>query len=174
MQDAECLCSTAVCGAGMLDIGAAVAAAQRPAAVATVRGQVGVGRSLTLDGTASTAASGRALASHAWTVLSASGGARTPVLNAPAAASTTLLSPESGSVTLRLTVTDDLGASDTADVTIDAASSGGASSSTAPPPVTPPSAQGGGGDAGLPLLVLLAALQVATTMRRGRRARAEA
>lgn len=163
IQDAECLCTTAACGAGMLDIGEAVRDALRPVALATVHGTVGPGRTLTLDGSASTASQGRTL-SHAWSVASVSGGATAPVLATPAAPTTTFVSPTFGTVVLRLTVTDDHGAIDTAEVSITAANGGGNVDTPSAPPTTPPaqaSAGSGGGGALdgflLALLGLLAA-----------------
>ena len=151
VQDAECVCTTAVCGAGMLNAGAALIEAQRPAAVAGISGTVGVGRSLTLDGSGSGAAQGRSIASYTWSVVGTSGGASTPAFTNPNVATTTVLSPTSGSYTLRLTVTDSAGASDSAELGVTAATSGGTTTSTAAPPA---SGSGGGGALGLDLLVL--------------------
>lgn len=173
IQDTECICTTATCGVGMLDIGAAVLAAQRPAALAAVIGTVGPGRTLTLDGSQSAAATGRTIASYAWTTVSTSGGAATPSFATPAAATTTILSPVSGSISVRLTVVDDHGGSDTADLTIDAATSGG--NVTAPSAPATASSGGGGGamDPAL-LLALTAALVLGRTIHRSapRRVRA--
>ncbi|MEN9705481.1 MAG: hypothetical protein RLZZ393_1360 [Pseudomonadota bacterium] len=152
VQDLECLCTTASCGAGMLDMGAALREAQRPIAVAGSSGTVGNGKTLTLDGGSSTAAAGRTIASHAWSVVGTTGGATTPVPANPSAATTTVMSPTTGSYTLRLTVTDNIGAADTADITIQAASAGGGVTSTSPPA----GPGGGGGTLGLELLVLAA------------------
>ena len=162
-QDFECLCTTSFCGAGMLDMGAAVNAALRPAAVAGYSGTVGPNRTLTLDGSASGAAQGRTLTTFAWSVVSATGGAATPVFANASAASTTVISPSVGSYTVRLTVTDSLGGTDTADITIDAASSGGTVTPTTPPAS---SSSGGGGALGLDLLTLAAAAAGAVRRRR--------
>ena len=170
LQTSECICTTAVCGAGMLNAGAAVSDALRPAAVAGVEGTVGVGQTLTVDGSASGPSQGRSIASYAWSVVSTAGGASTPAFANPAAATTTVLSPTSGSYTLRLTVTDSAGATDSADVTVNAATSGGGVSGTATPPS---SGQGGGGRLGPELLGLaLLAGWLVTWRRRMRRTRA--
>jgi serine protease len=170
VQDLECICTTATCGAGMLDIGAAVVAAQRPTALATLHGTVGVGQTLTLDGSASAAATGRNIAAYAWTTVAATGGAGSATFSAPAASITTLLTPQAGSLTLRLTITDNFGATDTADVTIDAPTSGGATVTPSAPPATPPSASGGGGSSGLLWMAVLgAALARVTRLRSIRR-----
>ena len=153
VQDAECVCTTAVCGAGMLNAGAALLEAQRPAAVAGISGTVGVGRSLTLDGSGSGAAQGRSITSYAWSVVGTTGGASTPAFANPNVATTTVLSPTSGSYTLRLTVTDSAGATDSVELGVIAATSGGTTTSTAAPPA---SGSGGGGALGLELLALAA------------------
>jgi serine protease len=162
-QDFECICDTSVCGAGMLDMGAAVNAALRPAAVAGYSGTVGPNRTLTLDGSASGAAQGRTLSTFAWSVVATTGGAATPVFANASAASTTVVSPSLGSYTLRLTVTDNLGGTDTADITVDAASAGGTVT-----PSTPPATSGssGGGALGVELLALAAWAACATRRRR--------
>jgi serine protease len=165
-QDAECICTTALCGAGLLDTAAAVTAALQPAVLAQVTGIVGIGRVLTLDGSQSSVATGvgRTAASYAWTVVSTSGGAGTPAIINATQAVASVESPAVGSYTLRLTLTDNLGASDNALVTVTAAGTGGSSGSTSPPPST---ASGGGGTLS-PMTVLLLALFAVALMRRAR------
>lgn len=153
VQDEECQCNTAVCGAGMLDAAAALAEALRPAAVAEVRGVVGPARILTLDGSGSAAASGRRLATYRWSVAGTSGGAQVPSITAPDQAIARVESPLQGSLTLRLDITDDTGAADHAEVAIEARPGGGTTTATNPPP-----ASGGGGSTSLPALCLLATL----------------
>jgi serine protease len=152
-QGFECICNTQVCGAGMLNAEAAVIAARRPAVLAQVTGVPGAGRTLTLDGAASAAAAGRTIASYAWTVVSATDGAATPVIQSANQAQATVLTPSQGTVTLRLTVTDNSGSSDSALVSINGV---GGSTTTAPPPVA---ANSGGGGSASPLWLLLLALQ---------------
>ncbi len=164
VQDAECLCTTAVCGAGLLNAGAALIEAQRPAAVAGVSGSVGTGRPLTLDGSGSGAAQGRSIASYTWSVVSTAGGASTPAFSNPNVATTTVLSPTSGSYTLRLTVTDSAGTSDSAELSVTAATSGGTTTSTAAPPA---SGSGGGGALSLELLALAALVTQRRRWQRG-------
>lgn len=171
VQNSECLCTTATCGAGLLDTGAAVSAAFRPVAIATTSGQVGLGRTVTLDGSASGAANGRTIVTYAWSVLSATGGATQPLLAAPDAAVTTMLSPSAGTVTLRLTVTDGAGASDTADVTIQAATSGGAVSSSSAPAAAPEPSGGGGGALDVLTLLTFALVLAVAACHRNRHAR---
>jgi serine protease len=162
VQSSECLCTTSVCGAGMLDTGAAVLEALRPSAVAGYSGIVATGRTLTVDGSASGVAVGRGPASYRWTVASTSGGATSPAFANPTAAVTTVLSPSVGSYTVRLTVTDSTGATDTADITVQATDTGGVVT-----PTTPPSS-GGGGGAVLPPALLGLAVLAALRRRRTR------
>ncbi len=162
VQNTECLCTTAACGAGMLDSAAAVNAALRPAAVASLSGSVGTGRTLTVDGSSSGAAQGRSLTSFAWSVVSVSGGAAVPAFANPNIATTTVISPTLGAYTLRLTVTDSQGATDTADITVNAATSGGVVTATTP---APSSGSGGGGGLGAELAAL-AALAMRAAVRR--------
>jgi serine protease len=152
LQDTECICNTSVCGAGMLDTGAAVVAAQLPIALAKVVGTVGVGRMLTLDGSASAASLGRTLTSYSWTVVATIGGASTPSIQSPTNAVAQVLSPDTGSYTIRLTITDSVGATDRVDLTVDAAPGGG----TSPPPAAGKSGGGATDLAFLSMLVLLA------------------
>lgn len=116
IQGAECSCTTSTCGAGMANALGAVQAALRPFAVVTGPSSVSAGRDVTLSSAASTAANGRSLTSRAWSVLCGPGG-----LSSVAGSETTLVAPAAGAVTVRLTVTDDAGREDTADVEVSAA-----------------------------------------------------
>jgi serine protease len=136
LQTTECNCTTQTCGAGMLNSGAAVAAAQRPFAVLQTSGSVAIGSTITLDGNASIASNGRTLSSYQWTVENVSG--TTPVIGAPSQANTTLQIPGSSKFTLRLTVADDQGGQDSEVVTV----------ATPVPSPSPPGNSGGGGGGG--------------------------
>ncbi len=157
VQDAECICSTQLCGAGMLDAHGAVLAALRPAVIATADGIVGANRRLTLDGSRSAAAAGRSIASMLWSVESTSGGASAPSISSATQAVATVPSPVRGSYSIRFTVTDNLGSSDSAIVSVTAAGD--------EPPAPPPDSGGGGSSGGggnLSILTLsLAALLLA-------------
>lgn len=127
-QDVACVCTTAVCGAGMIDAGAAVQAALRPAALVKTRR---LGANYILDGRASAAADmGRTIVGHAWSVTGATGGAGMPVIDNADQAVASVAVPFHGSVTVQLLVTDSSGDSDTALVTVTA---GDADSSSSPP-----------------------------------------
>ena len=166
LQLAECLCTTQTCGAGMLDAAAAVGAAQRPIAFIIAPASVSAGQLISLDGQTSTAACSRTLASFAWTVQSSSG--PPPTISDPDQAVATVQTPASGNFVLRLTITDNQGAQDFADVTVTSASTGttadaplaGAACPAAitipQTPVTPSSPpRGGGGGGGFSWLDLL-------------------
>jgi serine protease len=112
----QCNCTTATCGAGMLDALGAVNQALRPIADLTLPASYSPGQTLTLVGGASSASCNRTIASYKWEIVSGSGGfnGSTDTANAVVTA------PASGSFTVRLTVTDDLGRLDTDTVVIGA------------------------------------------------------
>ena len=187
VQLSECLCTTAVCGAGMANAANSVTAANRPIAAVAVPGPYVAGQNVALNAAASAAACNRSIASFAWSVIA-------PVVNPPAivgadTATATVISPTSGQIQLRLTVTDDLGRTDSADVfvaptlatTVAPASAGttpcasavisgptpGTPVSNPPPaPSNPPSGGGSGGGGGSIGIVMLALLGLATIARR--------
>ena len=186
-QTAECACTSAACGAGMVDAVGALEQARRPLAVIVAPASVAAGQNATLQANASTASCGRNLQAYAWTVLATgSGGALVAGANT---ASATVLPPTSGTLQLQLTVTDNQGSRDTALVNVTATSATSDSPaavagpacpselSFAPPATPPPSApttpgaegSGGGGGAMDPwfLLVLGGALLWRAAHRRG-------
>jgi hypothetical protein len=118
-----------------------------------VQGVIKQGNTLTLDGSQSTSASGRAIASWQWAVESISNGATVPTISGGSQPVASMKAPVGGDLVLRLTVTDNLGASDTARVTI----AGATATSTAPPPTAPAGSGGGGGGTTLLLLAVLLA-----------------
>jgi serine protease len=151
LQASECICNTAVCGAGLLNTEGAVAAALRPAVVTEFGGTVAAGRTITLDGSRTSFALGRTLGSFVWTVASVSNGATTPTIgnNTQAVANVTL--PSQGTVVFRLTATDNLGATDFAELTATFAGVAGTGTSTSPPVNT---SSGGGGAMQIWLLLM--------------------
>ncbi|MET0383240.1 MAG: S8 family serine peptidase, partial [Burkholderiaceae bacterium] len=139
----ECYCTTATCGAGMLDAGNAVTAAAA-LAVATARisggGTVATGGTLTLDGSTSSGTHAAAITGYAWAII---GGANAATLSGASGSSVVLTGVAAGTVDVQLTVTDATGAS---------------ASSTTAITVTAPASAGGGGGASSPIwLALLAA-----------------
>lgn len=120
----ECLCTTSTCGAGLLDAGAAVAAAAAGTAptanISPGATSVLAGASVSFDGSGSAAASGRSITSYRWALTA---GSSIAVFNgATDGASVQLLTRGTGSFTVQLTVTDNLGlqASSSATVTVNA------------------------------------------------------
>jgi len=108
----ECLCTTTTCGAGMLDVTAAVAAAS-PSATPTVSvtstaTAYTTGSSIALDGSASAASTGRSLAGYTWAVTS--GGGIASLSGATNLATATLDTTGTGFVAVTLTVVDNAGA----------------------------------------------------------------
>ena len=117
----ECQCTTATCGAGMLNAPAAVAAAQFPiASLTTSTDRAALGESVTLDGTSSSAATGYSLA-YQWKADPDVG-----IANASSAVAR-LVFPATRPVTVTLTVTDGAGRQDRLSKSIDskAVKSGG-------------------------------------------------
>jgi len=105
----QCYCSVGLCGAGMLDAAAAVAAAGSTLARFSVEPAAPVaGDLLRLDGSISLPASGRGIVAYEWTVLDDPG-----VLAAPAATASgsrlELATVAGGVLLVNLTVTDDAG-----------------------------------------------------------------
>jgi serine protease len=166
----ECACTTSTCGAGMADAAASVAAARRPVAAIAVPASVAAGQDVVLDAGGSSASCGRSVAAFAWSVVSGSA----TIVGADQAVAT-VVAPPSGSFRLRVTVTDDQGAVDAADVLVSATSAtttapAAAGASACPAAVVPadpgdyvddgPVAQaqssGGGGGVGLVTLGVLA------------------
>ncbi len=166
VQD-ECYCTTTTCGAGMVDAAAAVAAAaalngttvtvtQNPASGLTA------GQTLTLTAAATGLSAGRTVASTAW-ILVDGGGIATAFASGAATATATITPTAAGSFTVRADVTDSAGLvySQTATVSVAAAVV-----------VTPPATGGGGGGGGAASAawlagLLLAALSLRRSARRG-------
>jgi serine protease len=182
LQLSECNCTTSTCGAGMLNANTAIQQAQRPIAFIAAPASVSAGATFPLDGSSSSAACGRTVASYSWSVVSATGTA-SPVISSDTEALASVHAPTAGSFTLRLTVTDDQGAIDSADISITPTSATTTSTAVLSTPacpvaVIPPTSQpipgattptespppksdgGGGGSLPLQLFAVLAALLV--------------
>lgn len=167
IQNEECYCTTETCGAGLLNANGAVTHALRPIASVHAPNDVSPGQTLVLDAGQSAAACGRTIAAYEWSVISSSGSA--PQLSSTSEASVSVQAPAVGEFTLRVVVTDDKGAQDSADVTLGATTASTtasplASGSACPVPIsvarqtTPsgpaPRSSGGGGQLGWELLAL--------------------
>ena len=107
----ECYCTTSTCGAGMLDVRAAVAAAASTAVptanIAASATTVTAGSTITLDGSASTATGTRTIASYAWSITSGAGFAS--FSGSTNTATANLKTSAAGSVTVQLVITDSAG-----------------------------------------------------------------
>jgi len=139
-QGAECSCTTNTCGAGMANALGSVNAALRPIAAINLSGTVSPGQPVTLLGGGSAAACNHSIASYAWTVVAAAPGAPPAITNANMSTAT-VPAPTSGSHTIRLTVTDETGRQDSADITLTANNSttsapANAGSTACPTPIT--------------------------------------
>jgi serine protease len=153
----ECYCTTATCGAGMLDAGKAVLAA------AGVQAHIDVspaapepGQTVTLSAANSLVATGRTIVSYQWTLLDG-GGIVTGFTGATNTATAILTPSGPGSIVVRLTVTDSQNTTSTVSTTISVQATAG-------------SGGGGGGALGLPWLLLLgmAIPAISSARRRGR------
>lgn len=113
VQNAECLCTLdgKTCGAGMANARAAVAAALRPIAAVSISTRQGAA---ILAATGSAAALNHTLASYQWRAIS--GVAVSP--QGAGTATVTVPLPACGLATVELTVTDDAGRTDAADVVL--------------------------------------------------------
>ncbi|MCX7037469.1 MAG: S8 family serine peptidase [Proteobacteria bacterium] len=161
IQGSECICAAGICGAGMLDVGAAVALAAKPTAVATGASAVIAGQSAALDASGSTAVAGHKVVTYVWSVVSSPAGATATLSNGSSAKASVVMS-QAGSYTLRVTITDDYALTDAADLTLTASaapapSTGGSSSSS--------NNSGGGGRFSSWLLLLLTGLIVLRSWR---------
>jgi serine protease len=141
-----CVCTTGTCGAGMVNAATAVAAALRPIARFTASDGTGsVGQTITLDGSASAAATGHTIATWAWSSnpsVSIAGASRVVA---------SFVFPALRPITVTLTVTDDAGRADSTTLTIDSSTGIGS--------------DGGGGALGAELAAL-AGLALARWRRR--------
>jgi serine protease len=118
LQTGECNCTTSTCGAGMANAPGALKAALRPIAAVAVPTTVSAGQNVVLPGTGSAAACGHNIVTYAWTNV----GAATNAIQNANTSTATVVAPATGSFTVRLTVTDDAGHTDTADVVVSATS----------------------------------------------------
>jgi serine protease len=114
LQTAECSCTTQVCGAGMANANAAVLEALRPIAAVAVSGTVQGGNPVTLDASGSGAACHASIASYAWSVVPPTTSPPAVIQNANSARASIVAPSPPNTYTLMLTVTDNLGNTDSA------------------------------------------------------------
>ena len=115
VQGAECNCTTTTCGAGMANALGSVNAALRPIVAIAFPNTITAGQNVVLQGGGSAAACGHSVTTYAWTVVSAG---NPPAIQGAQTGTATVVAPTSGSFTLRLTVTDEAGRQDSADVIV--------------------------------------------------------
>lgn len=114
-SNSECSCTTSTCGAGMANAENAIQDALRPIAVLTAPSPVSSGQNVTLSGVGSTVADGRTVASYLWTVVSGNAS-----LTSTDQITTSLVAPDTGTLDVRFTITDDAGRQDSLDWTFQA------------------------------------------------------
>lgn len=163
-DQAECYCTTTTCGAGMLDAGAAVAAADRG-----LLARISIGNNapraeveLTLSAATSYVITGRTLATYQWALVDG-GGIVSAIANA-SGPTATVTPTGSGRFTVQLTVTDSSGAQSTSNRSVDVLPV-----VSNPPLITGDGGGGGGGALGLAWLAGLAAAVLALQWQRKRR-----
>lgn len=166
-DQAECYCTTTTCGAGMLDAGAAVAAADRG-----LLARISIGNNapraeveLTLSAATSYVITGRTLATYQWALVDG-GGIVSAIANA-SGPTATVTPTGSGRFTVQLTVTDSSGAQSTSNRSVDVLPV------VSNPPLITGDGGGGGGALGLAWLAGLAAAVLALQWQRKRRLRAK-
>ena len=140
-QNSECYCTTATCGAGLLDAGAAVTSvAAVTANISVASTLVVVGNTVALDGSASRGSDGGSSnLSYRWAITS--GGGLASITSSTTAATATLATTGTGTVIVSLTVIDGTGRQATGSVTLGVVT---------PPVITPtpaPASDSGGGGA---------------------------
>jgi serine protease len=118
IQNTECICTTSVCGAGMVNALGAVNEALRPIAAISAPATFAASSMVSLQAGGSAGACGKTIASYAWSVLSGTG-----ALTSATAATTSILAPATGSTVVQLVVTDGDGRTDTATLTLNTTSS---------------------------------------------------
>ncbi len=146
VEQLQCYCTTSVCGAGMLDAGAAVGAVSSLAAritVATANPTAGV--PVQFSSSTSSTGAGRTVVAWAWSVANG-GGIASNFSGAVNGATASLTPSAAGSFTVRLTVTDDLGISASSELAVTVAP--GVVTPTPPAVPVPPVVDAGGGGGG--------------------------
>lgn len=166
----ECHCTETTCGAGMLDVGQAVAAVDQPVAVVSTGGAtLYPGRAITLSGAGSMGSTATAqITSHSWS-LRDGGGIVTALSGDTSTVSVTATPSAAGTFKVRLTVTDDQGRTGTSDHLVHVASAVVAQSSSTE---AGGSSGGGGGGGRIDVAALLALMLVCAVAANRRPARA--
>jgi serine protease len=116
VQDAECICTLdgRTCGAGMANASGALNAAGRPIAAVTLPATVTAGQPVVLKAGGSAAANNHTITTFGWTSV----GAQSVTIQNASSSSATVSLPACGLATVAVTVTDDAGRTDTAQVVL--------------------------------------------------------
>lgn len=174
IDQVQCYCNTGVCGAGMLDAGAAVTAATSGTAT-FVRARIDPsparalsGQAVTLSGANTNVLAGRTITSYLWTLVDGDG-IVTSITN-PTARTASVTPSGAGTFTVRLTVTDSAQTSSSATMSIVVAQGPVVVTPPPTPPTPTPTDSGGGGGALstewlMALLALIALLRTADRRR---------
>jgi serine protease len=164
----QCYCTTAVCGAGMVDAAAALAAAAATpmARIEVTTAAPTAGSAVQLSAQGSSVPPGRTVAAYAWELVDG-GGIVNGFSAATNALTTAVLPSAAGGFTVRLTVTDDLGAQASTQLSVTVAAAPVVTPPGPAPTPTPAPSSGGGALSGL----WLCALGLAAWALRPRRAR---
>jgi serine protease len=170
-EQANCYCTTSTCGAGMLDVHAAVlAAAGAQARISVAPAAPTATQAVTLN-SSSLVTTGHSIVSYQWAIVSTGGIVTGFVNGVTTGASVSVVPTAAGTFSVSLTTTDDLGTVSTATATVTVAAA----------VVTPPAStgsSGGGGALGIGWLLLLLsavlALAAHERLERARRARLSA
>ena len=156
----ECYCTTSTCGAGMLDVHAAVlsvSGVQASIALTTTTPTAGQDVSLT---SSATLGAGQSIASYDWTILNA--GTTGATITSASNADSVVVSPTAaGSFVLQLTTTDNTGFVSVTTLSVAVVAPVVV---TTPAGTTPPAASSGGGALGIGWLLLLLAATLALAL----------
>ena len=120
LQSLECICTLdgRTCGAGMANAFGAVKAALRPIAAVTLPTAVSAGQSVALNGQNSAPATGHTISAYQWSSV----GKQSVAIQNSTSAMATVTAPSCGYAAVQLTVTDDAGRVDAANVVLSPAS----------------------------------------------------
>ncbi len=164
----QCVCTTGLCGAGMLDVRDALLAARSVQARISIDTASPVANTPVVLSSSSLVGSGRSIAAYQWALVDG-GGVVTGFVGATDGPAVSVLPTGAGTLTVRLTTTDDLG------VTSIATQSVGVAAVAVDPPPSSGGDSGGGGGGALGaewLLLLLGAVLALTAAERSERRRA--
>ena len=150
VEQVQCVCTTALCGAGMLDAhGAVLAAAGVQARIGVSTTAPVVGQPVTLDASSTLIPAGRTIAAYQW-ALTNGGGIVSSLTGATTGPTVSATPVANGSFVVTLTVTDNTGAVSAQSLTVNVSDSG-----DAPAPAPGDDGGGGGGALGAGWLLLL-------------------